>query len=56
MSATYGIHDKVDVGVVAPVGSARVSGFSSYYEVFNGVESTRRAATPMGRRSASAAS
>jgi hypothetical protein len=35
VSATYGIHDRVDVGVIVPVGSARVSGFSSTYQLFN---------------------
>jgi hypothetical protein len=35
LSATYGIHDRVDVGVIVPVGSARVSGFSSSYQLYN---------------------
>jgi hypothetical protein len=42
MSATYGIHDKVDIALIVPVGSSRVSGFSSYYQLYNGDESTER--------------
>ena len=34
VSATYGIHDRLDVGVIVPVGRARVSGFSSDYQLF----------------------
>jgi hypothetical protein len=40
VSATYGIHDKVDVGVIAPVGRSSVSGFNSYYQLYQGEEST----------------
>jgi hypothetical protein len=32
VSATYGVHDRVDLGVIVPVGRAHVSGFSSYFE------------------------
>ena len=35
-SATYGLHDRVDLGVIVPVGQARVSGFSAYYELYQG--------------------
>jgi Putative MetA-pathway of phenol degradation len=42
VSATYGIHDRVDIGVIAPMGRATVSGFSSYYQLEKGVESTSR--------------
>lgn len=43
VSATYGVHDRVDVGVIVPVGRARVSGFSSYYQLYQGDVSTERA-------------
>jgi hypothetical protein len=36
-SATFGIHDRVDIGVIVPVGRARVSGFSSHYYLNDGV-------------------
>jgi hypothetical protein len=36
VSATYGLHDRVDLGVMVPVGRARVSGFSTYYQLFEG--------------------
>ena len=39
VSATYGVHDRVDIGVIAPMGSATVSGFSSYYQLYDGEES-----------------
>lgn len=42
VSATYGVHKKVDVGVIVPMGRARVSGFSSYYQLYNGEESGAR--------------
>ena len=42
MSATYGIRDRVDVGVIVPVGGARVSGFSAGYQLEYGVVSTER--------------
>jgi hypothetical protein len=32
VSATYGLHDRVDLGVIVPVGRARVSGFSAYFQ------------------------
>ena len=31
VSATYGLHNKVDVAAIVPFGSARVSGFASGY-------------------------
>jgi hypothetical protein len=37
VSATYGLHDRVDLGVIVPVGRARVSGFSAYYQLYQGV-------------------
>ena len=36
VSATYGLHNKVDIAAIVPFGSARVSGFASYYQVFEG--------------------
>jgi Putative MetA-pathway of phenol degradation len=42
VSATYGVHDRVDIAVIAPMGSATVSGFSSYYQLYDGEESTSR--------------
>ena len=36
LSATYGVHDRVDLGVIMPFGRARVSGFSTYYQLFEG--------------------
>ena len=36
VSATYGLHNKVDVAAIVPFGSARVSGFASSYQVFEG--------------------
>ena len=36
VSAAYGLHNKVDVVAIVPFGSARVSGFASYYQVFEG--------------------
>ena len=42
VSANYGVHDRVDVGVIVPVGRARVSGFSSSYQLsIGGVETDR---------------
>jgi hypothetical protein len=42
-SATYGVHDRVDIGVIVPVGEARVSGFSgfSFNDEFDGLRSGR---------------
>jgi hypothetical protein len=42
VSGTYGVHDRVDVGVIVPVGRARVSGFSSSYQLYLGEASTDR--------------
>ena len=42
VSATYGILDRLDVGVIVPLGRSRVSGFSTYYQVEAGPESTER--------------
>lgn len=42
LSGTYGVHDRVDVGVIVPVGRARVSGFSSSYQLYLGEASTER--------------
>ena len=42
LSATYGIHDRVDVGVIVPVGRAHVSGFSSNYQLYQGIVDTKR--------------
>ena len=36
VSATYGVHDRVDLGVLVPVGRARVSGFSAYFQEYPG--------------------
>ena len=36
VSAAYGLHNKVDVAAIVPFGSARVSGFASSYQVFEG--------------------
>jgi hypothetical protein len=42
LSGTYGVHDRVDIGVIVPVGRARVSGFSSSYQLYLGEASTER--------------
>lgn len=42
LSGTYGLLDKVDLGVIVPLGSARVSGFSANYQLYQGVESSDR--------------
>ena len=42
LSATYGIFDKLDVGVIVPLGRSRVSGASAYYQLYEGAESTTR--------------
>jgi hypothetical protein len=42
VSATYGVHDRLDVGVLVPVGRARVQGFSGYYQLFEGEELSLR--------------
>jgi hypothetical protein len=36
VSATYGVHDRVDLGVIVPVGRSSVSGFSTKYELYQG--------------------
>ena len=36
VSATYGLHNRVDVAAIVPFGSARVSGFASGYHVEGG--------------------
>ena len=33
VSATYGLHNKVDIAAIVPIGSARVSGFASGYQL-----------------------
>ena len=40
VSATYGLHNKIDIAAIVPFGSARVSGFALGYQVENGVENT----------------
>jgi hypothetical protein len=35
-SATYGLHDVVDLAVIVPVGQSRVSGFSTFYQLYQG--------------------
>ena len=42
VSATYGLHNKIDLAAIVPFGSARVTGFSSIYDWEEGVESTFR--------------
>ena len=42
VSATYGLHEKIDFAAIVPFGSARVSGFASGYQRENGVVSTGR--------------
>src|SRR5262245_34338343 len=42
VSATYGLHNKVDIAAIVPFGSARVSGFASNYQLELGVVSTQR--------------
>lgn len=42
VSATYGLHNKVDVAAIVPFGSAGVSGFAFYYQRVNSVEDTVR--------------
>jgi hypothetical protein len=42
VSATYGLHDKIDIAAIVPFGSARVTGFSSIYGMEFGVEDTLR--------------
>ena len=42
VSATYGLFDKLDVGVILPFGYSRVSGAAAYYQRESGNESTTR--------------
>jgi hypothetical protein len=42
VSATYGIFDRLDVGVIVPLGRSRVSGFIASYQVEAGPPSTAR--------------
>ena len=42
MSATYGLHNKIDIAAIVPFGSARVSGFASGYQMEAGVEDAVR--------------
>jgi hypothetical protein len=35
VSATYGVHDRVDLGVIVPVGRASVSGYGTKYELID---------------------
>jgi hypothetical protein len=42
VSATYGLHDKIDIAAIVPFGSARVSGFASDYQLDeNGLATSR---------------
>ena len=41
-SATYGILDKLDVGVILPLGNSRVSGTSAFYQLAEGAETITR--------------
>jgi hypothetical protein len=45
LSATYGIFDKLDVGVILPLGYSRVSGVAAYYQLQDGSPSTTREET-----------
>jgi len=42
VSATVGVHDRLDLGVIVPLGQARVSGVASYFQRFEGEETTSR--------------
>ena len=42
VSATYGLHNKVDVAAIVPFGSSRVSGFALRYQLQYGVEEIKR--------------
>ena len=42
VSATYGLHNKIDLAAIVPFGTARVTGFSSLYGLESGVEGTFR--------------
>src|SRR5262245_27535106 len=43
VSATYGLHERVDVAAIVPFGRSRVSGFSAFYQLYEGQETTSRA-------------
>jgi hypothetical protein len=45
VSATYGLHNKVDIAAIVPFGSARVSGFASYYQKEHSDVETKRTDT-----------
>jgi opacity protein-like surface antigen len=42
VSATYGVHDRIDLAAIVPFGTARVSGFNSYFEQSVGGTSNQR--------------
>ena len=42
VSATYGLHDRIDVAAIVPLGSSRVSGYSRWLTRVNGVEDSGR--------------
>jgi hypothetical protein len=42
VSATYGVHERIDVGVIVPVGRADVNGFSTTYQRVGGVVTNLR--------------
>ena len=42
VSATYGLHNKIDVAAIVPFGRSRVSGFALRYQLENGVEEIKR--------------
>ena len=42
VSATYGLHNRIDIAAIVPFGSSRVSGFALGYQVENGVENSLR--------------
>ena len=42
VSATFGLHNKVDIAAIVPFGSSRVSGFALGYQVENGIENSVR--------------
>jgi hypothetical protein len=35
-SATYGVHDRIDLAAIVPFGTSRVSGFNSYFQLYQG--------------------
>ena len=42
VSATYGLHNRIDVAAIVPFGSSRVSGFALRYQRQDGVEEIKR--------------